>query len=315
MAEVTDTIAYAVKNRDESVRMASRSGGVFTAISDLILDIGGVVYGVRLNEDLDVVHAKATTKEERDSFRGSKYVQSRVGTAFQDCREDLLRGLPVLFSGTPCQIDGLQHFLTATKTPMDNLLTAEVLCHGVPSPRVYRDYLAYVGRKGKVTSFDFRDKKNFGWRDHVETIQIGRTEVSSRHYTDLFYGHNMLRPSCFQCPYKQAERYADITMGDYWGIDELDKAFNDDRGVSLVLTSTEKGKKWFKNASSALQIEEFPFVNSVQGALSRNYREPASRAQFWKDYETMPFAGIVKKYGVNRKNAMIRFVKKVLGRR
>ena len=302
MTSYADSIAYAVKNRDDDIRMASRSGGVFTAISDLVLDMGGVVYGVRLNEELDAVHARATTKEERDSFRGSKYVQSRVGTAYQDCREDLIRGLPVLFSGTPCQIDGLQHFL-------------EVLCHGVPSPRVYRDYLAYAGRKGKVTSIDFRDKKRFGWRDHVETVTVDGVERSSRQYTDLFFGHNTLRPSCFYCPYKQAERYADITLGDYWGIDELDKAFNDDRGVSLVLTSSEKGKEWLQKASPMLLIKEFPFVNSVQDVLRRNYRIPSSRAQFWKDYDTLPFAGIVKKYGVDRKKAMIRFVKKMLGRR
>ena len=309
-----DKTAFAVKHRSESVRMASRSGGVFTALSDVILNQGGIVYGVRLDEDLEAVHARADTKEIRDTFRGSKYVQSRIGSAYADCEEDLRDGKTVLFSGTPCQIDGLKNYLKAKGAPTERLITIEILCHGVPSPRVVRDYIEYVGKGEKVSSVEFRDKVKFGWKDHAETLRIGEKEVSSRQLAVLFLGHNTTRSSCFHCPYKRVERYADITIGDFWGIEELDKKFDDNKGVSLLLLHSEMGKHLFEQAVSDLDVEEFPLSNSMQPVLCENYKEPGSRAQFWKDYETMPFSGIVRKYGVDRVQAAKRMVKKLLGR-
>ncbi len=313
MNALADKNVYAVKHKDENIRMASRSGGVFTALTDIVLDAGGIVYGVKLDDRLHAVHARAETKAERDTFRGSKYVQSNVGSTFHDCKSDLENGRVVLFSGTPCQIDGLKNFLKATSTPTDQLIALEILCHGAPSPRVYRDYLTYMGKGEKITAIDFRNKVKYGWKDHVETVRMGdNSEKDSKVYTTLFYGHNILRLSCFQCPYKRIDRYADITIGDYWGIDSLDSSFNDNKGVSLVLVNSDKGSRLFNKASKMLSVETFRCSNSMQAALQGNYKLPSGRSHFWEDYELMRFSGIVKKYGINHKQAAKNAVKKML---
>lgn len=289
--------AYAVKHKDEAVRAVSRSGGVFTALSDAVLDAGGVVYGCALNERFEAEHRRAATREERDAFRGSKYVQSRMGDAYLQVKADLESGLSVLFSGTPCQIDGLLSFLQAARVDASRLTTLDILCHGVPSPRVWRDYLTYVSEGKSVDSVDFRDKTRFGWRDHAETLVLDDgAPVSSRKYTTLFYGHNILRESCFACPYKTTRRVSDITIGDYWGIEKLDRAFDDDKGVSLVLLNTSRGEALWEKCKGDLLVEEFPLALSLQNALQKNYPCPASRQAFWADYDRLPFAEVLQKY-------------------
>lgn len=282
------------------------------SVRDLVLERHGVIYGVRMNSEMGAVHARAVTKAERDPFRGSKYVQSNIGTAYEECHQDLVDGSLVLFSGTPCQIDGLNQYLAASSSPTDRLVTVEILCYGVPSPRVLKDYLRFVGNGKDVSAIDFRDKKRFGWKDHVETVTVNGKQISSRNYATLFLGHNILRPSCFKCPYKNTERLADITLGDYWGIDELDRSFNDNKGVSLVIIQSEKGKQLFHDVSASLSVEGFLLANSLQEVLIGNYAEPSARGQFWKDYEIMPFEHIVRKYGTDRKKDAKRFVKKLL---
>lgn len=287
---------YAVKYKDEAVRAASRSGGVFTALSDAVLDAGGVVYGCALDEHFEAEHRRAATKEKRNAFRGSKYVQSRMGDTFLQVKADLENGTRVLFSGTPCQVDGLYSFLEAARVDCTNLFTMDILCHGVPSPRVWRDYVAYAADGKPVESVDFRDKTHFGWRAHVETLVMNGEPRSAKSYTTLFYGHNILRESCFVCPYKTTKRVSDVTIGDYWGIEKLDAAFDDDKGVSLVLLNTERGKALWEQCKGNLLVEEFPLVLSLQNALQRNYPHPASRSAFWADYNRLPFAQVLQKY-------------------
>ncbi len=132
-------MAYACKHTDIETRLESRSGGVFTAISDLILNQNGVVYGCALNENFEAVHQRAVTGQERDAFRKSKYVQSDMGNTYRDVQKDLSDGKAVLFSGTPCQVDGLKRFLAVSNTNTQRLLTMDLACHGVPSPKLWRD--------------------------------------------------------------------------------------------------------------------------------------------------------------------------------
>lgn len=287
---------YGIKHKNENIRALSRSGGIFTALSDLVLDDGGVVYGCALNERLEAVHKRATTKQERDLFRGSKYVQTQIGYVLRDVEKDLKDGIIVLFSGAPCQVNGLLNYLTLKKVDMQKLFTIEILCHGAPSPRVWQDFIDNNFDREKIDAVDFRDKKNFGWRDHVETITVDGREISSRDYTKLFYSHLGLRQSCFNCYYKKTERVSDITIGDFWRIENNDKAFDDDKGISLVKLNSPKGQEYFDRCKNQLVVREYPLATCIQPALDHNYNEPSNRADFWAEYNGDNLMPLIKKY-------------------
>lgn len=289
-------IAYAIKHKDEDIRAKSRSGGVFTALSDKALDKGGVIYGCALDESFLAVHKRADSKPARDAFRGSKYIQSRMEGCFAEAEADLKSGRTVLFSGTPCQIDGLNFYLKEKNIDTEKLLTIDILCHGVPSPAVWKRYIDWKSGSSKIVNVDFRDKGRFGWADHKETLYYEDSVWSGEEFKTLFYAHYLLRPSCFECHYKSTNRISDITIGDYWHINELDASFNDDKGVSLVLANTEKGKAALKECCEDLLIKEFPLINSMQKALEENYPRPKDYEQFWADYKVMELGELIEKH-------------------
>ena len=165
--------AYAARHKDMDEIMKSRSGAAFVAISDYILEQGGVVYGAGYKDHFRVAHKRATTKEERDEFRGSKYVQSDLTGVFHQVKQDLKNGLTVLFSGTPCQTSGLNSYVG--KKLRENLVLIDIVCHGVPGPYIWRDYLAYLEKRqgDTITMVNFRDKERFGWAAHKETFTFG----------------------------------------------------------------------------------------------------------------------------------------------
>lgn len=234
---------YAVRHKDMHEIETSRSGAAFIAISDFVLENGGIVYGVGYKEHFKVTHKRATTKWERNEFKGSKYVQSDLDGIFRQVKEDLKQGNTVLFSGTPCQTAGLNSYIG--KKLRENLVLVDIVCHGVPSPYIWRDYLAYVENKykSKVVKVDFRDKSRIGWSGHIESFVFDNgNKIESKIYTDLFYQHIMLRPSCGYCHYTNFNRPSDFTIADYWGWERINPNFNkDDKGVSLVLINTRKG--------------------------------------------------------------------------
>ena len=165
--------AYAARHKDMDEIMKSRSGAAFVAISDYILEQGGVVYGAGYKDHFRVAHKRATTKEGRDEFRGSKYVQSDLTGVFHQIKQDLKNGLTVLFSGTPCQTSGLNSYVG--KKLRENLVLIDIVCHGVPGPYIWRDYLDYLEKKQGdiITMVNFRDKERFGWTAHKETFTFG----------------------------------------------------------------------------------------------------------------------------------------------
>lgn len=276
---------YAVKNRNYDIRQESRSGGVFTALTDKCIEHGGVVYGVALNEKFEAVHKSATTKQERDLFRGSKYIQSVVGDSYKRVKEDLLQGKEVIYSGTPCQVNALKCYLNGIDC--SKLLLIDIVCHGVPSVRVWKDYLAEYEKKknGKVTNVDFRNKKKYGWAGCKETISVDGKEYDDDMFFDFFNSGLIERASCFKCPYKTLERVGDITIGDYWGINKVNKEFNDNKGVSLVLCNTEKGKAYFESVEDVLEVIETNIQNCLQPALQHNSKMPKDRSFFWGMYD------------------------------
>lgn len=287
--------SFAVKHKDESIRANSRSGGVFTAISDWILEHDGVVYGCELIDYREAIHTRAVTKTERNKFRGSKYIQSQIFDCFKSVKNDLEKGRWVLFSGTPCQVDAIRNYCDNIKN--DKLLLVDIVCHSVPSQKVWSDYLSHLSRKReKPVYVVFRDKQKFGWASHKEKIVYNSGNV---HYDDLFarlFLSNLIsRKDCFSCPYKSLSRCSDITIGDCWGVAENYSEFDDNKGVSLVLVNSKKGDSVFKELDNINSIN-VDIHNILQPALSYNWEIPIEYDSFWKYYRWHSFRSVVKKY-------------------
>lgn len=288
---------YAVQHKNEEVRAASRSGGIFTALSDDIFDQKGVVYGCVLTDDFKAIHFRADSKDGRDRMRGSKYIQSSMGDIYKSVRNDLLVDRKVLFSGTSCQVAGLKSFLGKEYS---NLLCIDLVCHGVSSPAVWKKYLKWQEKKmhGKTIAVDFRNKKDFGWRDHKEKICMdnGQT-VNSNVFTSIFYSHLALRPCCYECPYKAIMHPGDITIADYWGIEKAAPEFDDNKGVSLVLVNGEVGEKASDMVKGAIRWKQTRIEDSMQASFKAPYPRPTNRDEFWNDFSNKDFDFISRKYG------------------
>lgn len=291
-------IAYAARHKDIDEVMKSRSGAAFVAISDYILEQGGVVYGAGYKDYFCVAHKRATTKEERDEFRGSKYVQSDLTGVFCQVKEDLKKGLAVLFSGTPCQTSGLNAYVG--RKLRKNLYLIDIVCHGVPGPYLWRDYLAYLEKKhgSKITYVNFRDKELYGWKAHKETFKFegGEGKVN---FTYLFYQHIMFRHSCGVCHFTNLKRPSDITLADYWRWQRTDPNFNaDNRGCSLVLCNTEKGQKLFEVVKDRMNTIPAELANVMQTHLAKPSDVHPKRMVFEEVYAKSGFECAVKKVGL-----------------
>ncbi len=315
-------LAFAAKNRDEAVRAASRSGGVFTELARPFLDGGGAVYGCALTPDFMAEHVRVDSWDELPRLRGSKYIQSSLGKVWGPLEADLRAGVPVLFSGTPCQAAAVRSFAAVKRLSLDGCLLVDIVCHGVPSPAVWEAYLRHMEKKhgGKVESVDFRDKGRFGWAAHHESVFLNGEVRSTETFKNLFYAHHVLRTSCAKCPYKTTRRAGDVSIADFWGIDGAVPGFNDNRGVSLVLVNSSAGEKAFDVAREQLECVEVPLEKCLQPALVAPFPEPANRAAFWGDFHAgMDVEALERKYakGPLWRRALRkakRVVKKVIGR-
>lgn len=267
-------VVYAAKNSNENIRLKSSSGGVFTLLAEKVINAGGVVFGARFDDNWDVELSYTETIEGLSAFRGSKYVQAQVGTTFIEAERFLKAGRKVLFSGTPCQIKGLLKYL---RKDYDNLLTVDFVCHGVPSPKVWRLYLkeeieriARQGDDGKnivlsslvmptIKGINFRDKSS-GWKKYSFTLQLTKAlaegEQNSVLRSNKFYENPfmqaflsdlILRPLCYACPAKSGKSGSDITIGDFWGIENIKPEIDDDRGVSLVMVHNENKSNYIES--------------------------------------------------------------------
>lgn len=293
--------AYAIKHKDLNVRMESRSGGVFTAISDYVLERNGVVYGCYLDENQYVRHGRFENSKGRDLCRKSKYVQSDKQNTFRQIKKDLQEKRFVLFSGTTCEVAGVKSYLESVDC--SRLILVDILCHGVPSPLLWEKYKEYCEKKmgRKIKSADFRNKKMFGWASNNETITFqDDTQYHSRDFACIFYSHYGLRPSCYHCPYKSINHPTDFTLADCWGIDKDIPTFNDNKGVSLLLVNSPKAQDIFVYIKRELDYKEV----DIRKYMQLPFRKPCSvnqrrRKVFWKNVETKSFEDIVSKYGNN----------------
>ena len=290
---------YAVRHKDLKEIVTSRSGAVFIALSDWVLNKNGIIYGAGYTGHFRVVHKRAVTKIERDEFKGSKYVQSDLNTVFKQVKNDLENNQYVMFSGTPCQTAGLRAFLKLTGVNIDKLFLIDIVCHGVPSPYFWRDYIDYIERKNKqkVIEVNFRDKTKFGWTAHKESFKLEDTYTYTYTYTYTFYQHIMFRRSCGVCHFTNLKRPSDITIGDFWGWQKVDSKFNaDDKGVSLVLLNTEKGKKLFELIKSEINFIKTDTEHCMQPNLQHPSVIHPKRDEFEKDYIKYGFVYVAKKY-------------------
>lgn len=283
-------IAYGVRHKDMHEVETSRSGAAFIAISDYVLENGGVVYGAGYTDHFRVVHKRAVTKEERNEFKGSKYVQSDLHGVFRQVKKDLKDGLTVLFSGTPCQTAGLNSYIG--KKLRENLILVDIICHGVPGPYLWRDYLAYLEKKqgDRICWVNFRDKQEYGWTAHHETFKFENGGGRKMNFTDLFYKHIMFRESCSKCHFANTRRPSDITLGDFWGWERFDPDINkDDKGLSLIFINTEKGRKLFETVKGQLLFKSVKIEDCLQPNLQHPSVPHPSRKDFERDYRKKGF--------------------------
>lgn len=239
------TNAYACKNKNELIRLNSSSGGVFWSLCEYVIKHNGIVFGAAFNERFEVEHMYATTMYECDKFRGSKYVQSKIGQTYVKAKEFLDDGKLVLFSGTQCQIKGLNLFL---RKKYDNLISVDVICHGVPSPKVFEIYKKNLSKyyDGQIEDIIFRDK-SYGWKNYRYKINFNNGKVESEIFSSNIYSIGFLndlylRPSCYKCNSKNFINGSDISLADYWGVQNKHSEYDDDKGVSLILINSIKGQ-------------------------------------------------------------------------
>ena len=285
---------YAAINKDDQIRMNSSSGGIFYLLAEKTISEGGVVFGARFDEDWQVVIDYAETLEGIKLFMGSKYLQARTATAFKDAEAFLKLGRKVLFSGSPCQIAGLHHYL---RKKYDNLTTVDFVCHGVPSPKVWQRYLEEVVTSGKraINDVKFRNKSN-GWKKFNFVLSYNQEEKThslcswhqQNHYMRAFLSDMILRPSCHECRAKQGCSHSDITIADFWGIHIEMPEMDDDKGTGLVLVNTDKGRQaldWSKVTKKESSVE---VASKYNGGLSSITKPHPKRTDFFAALDASP---------------------------
>ena len=255
-----ETKAYAALSKNDETRLESSSGGIFSELAKLILQSNGIVYGAKYDDDFKVIHTGIEDIESLKELRGAKYSQSDLSTIFQTVKKQLNNGRQVLFSGTPCQIGGLKAFL---KKDYDNLYCIDFVCHGVPSPLVWKKYIEYrsqVDADNQVPEYINLRNKESGWSHYSYQVEFAYSK--SNHYLcqndkdlymSLFVNNYILRRSCSNCYYKGYSRESDITLGDFWGIWDILPSMDDNKGTSVVFTHSNKGEKLLNSAAIHLQ--------------------------------------------------------------
>lgn len=293
---------YAALARNDELRKRSSSGGIFFLLASWILRNGGVVFGAAYNEQMVVQHIAVFTEEELIKLQGSKYVQSQVRDTYWEAKSLLESGKSVLYTGTPCQIAGLRAYLNKD---YDRLLTVDILCHGVPSPGVFRLYVENLQREyGKrVLDIQFRHK-HLGWKNYITQVvfEDGSSEnVLKDTYMCGFLKNVYLRESCYQCLYAKVERVGDITLGDFWGYQETapEHIEDDNCGISLVMVNTDSGARALHRIKRQLALAPRELEEAKKGnpILTNSALKHERAHEFWHDYTSeMEWDDLCAKY-------------------
>lgn len=281
-AEPIASNVLAAQCKDRTVRSNSSSGGIFSVLARMVLEKGGVVYGAALDGQMQLRHVKAEDCEGLSGLMGSKYIQSDTTGIYQSVKEQLLAGRQVLFSGTPCQVRALRLFL---RKPFDNLLTVDVVCHGVPSQASFDRYRSTLEKKkgARITGTNFRSKAS-GWKSFsVEISYANGNRTLAEHHQDMFMrgflaNHN-LRRSCYHCPANHYRSGSDLTLGDFWSYVHEHGRFDGDEGVSAVIIHTEQGRKALQKCEAAFDAEnqELSRLVACNHVLEKSVEQPSNR--------------------------------------
>ena len=277
---------YAARSYDEELRRQSSSGGIFTLLAEAVIREGGVAFGAKFDKEWNVIHSWADTIEELAPFRGSKYVQSTIGNTCREAKKFLQQGRKVLFTGTPCQIAGLKRYLCKD---YDNLLAADVICHGVPSPIVWKRYLDEMRTMGEITDISFRDKTN-GWARYGFRLCYSTSEEEEKVFLQPFLQNTYmrgflsdlyLRPSCYACPFRTGKSGSDITLGDFWGIGAQHPEMDDNGGTSALIVNSDKGISWLMKIKANLSPTTLQAVEVKNPALYVSCKPHRKRSKFF----------------------------------
>ena len=285
-------------NLNEKQRAKSSSGGIFVLLAESILNEGGIVYGAAFDTEWCVYHRGAESKSELDALMGSKYMQSTMGNTFSKVADELNKGRKVLFTGTTCQINGLRNFL---KKDYENLYCNDFICLGVPSPKIWRDYLEIFFPRYDIKSINFKDK-SLGWHMFSLNIEGSKNKfIKNGRDTYFFIGyfrHLYTRPACSKCVYKLGNRYSDITISDCWGYNKIAPEMDDNKGMSSVVCHTNRGMDLFNSIKPNIKWKEADMKDVL--LYNSGYRKSVSMAynrdEFWKDYNNIPKKKLFKKY-------------------
>ena len=306
-----ETQAYAAINNDEDVRMRSSSGGLFHALAKWTIEKGGVVFGACFNENWEVIHDYTETLEGIDPFMRSKYVQSRIGDTFKQAKQFLEGGRQVLFVGTPCQIGGLKAYLNKE---YENLLAVDFICHGVPSPKVWREYLKEITKGDLLVDFNFRDKQN-GWLD-FQCVSTTSTAILREKQMENTYFRGFLkdiyqRVSCYNCQFKSVHRTSDLTIADAWGIQNYCPQMHDNKGTSLFLIHSLNAANILKECpiieSERVELEQPIHYNP---SLIRSVSKPKYKRKYFFTLLNM-FNFKIASYYIDKDPIIIRTIRKI----
>ena len=302
--------AYGGWHKNDGVRFDSSSGAAFTLVAEYIINEGGIVYGCMLNDNMEAVHAGIESMDELYRLRGSKYVQSKINTTYQEIKLQLQTGRKVLFVGTPCQAAGLHSFLG--QSTYENLYIIDFICHGVPSPKLFRAYINELERKyaKKVVAYKFRNKDN-GWNqtgtqlgsgsriDFYDEAHIRKYPAFLDHYMNAFLDDVCLRPSCYACNFKDITKdYADFTIADFWGVNKVSKNLNDGKGTSLVLVHNDHAMELWNKVSDNFYCEQVDIKHAVRRnqSLIKSARMNPNRKKFYEELNAKGFRYVERRY-------------------
>ena len=292
---------YGAYNKDKQIREKSSSGGIFNILAQKVLEREGVVFGAAFNEDFSVYHKYVTSKENLSELMGSKYVESKLGESYKQVKEFLQNERWVLFSGTPCQVAGLLKYLGKD---YEKLITMDFICHGVPSASVWGKYISdwQEEKKSKLINVNFRNK-TYGWKIfslkldfNNNTTYIGKVVVDK--YLRAFINDICLRPSCYNCNTKGEKRVADITVGDFWNIQDVKSGFDEDLGTSLIIIRSDIADGFFESVNDSLEYFETDIncITKAQPSFTCSVTKKPLRNKFFRDLKNRPVKQVVEKY-------------------
>lgn len=294
--------SFACIARDEKIRAESSSGGVFTVLAEKVIADGGVVFGAEFAGDFSARQGWTENAEGIARFRGSKYVQSRTEDTFAVCKTFLESGRRVLYSGTPCQIAGLKAFL---RKPYENLLTVDLICHGVPSPALWLKYRQECEKKSasQTVKATFRQKTD-GWDQITLSLTFANGRVygppnKQNRYIQLFMQDNALRESCYRCAFRGDRHPADLTLADFWGVGQIHPDFSDNKGTSLVIVQSEKGHALLASCADSLRCNETDLRLALRSnpAYARSFPRTKKRNRFYQHFEARDIEELYRRFG------------------